>query len=205
MCSVGNNQQLVEIDLEFWSYIQKTANSAYLEAYLNAFPSGTFALVAQARLNELKMENKRLQESTAFHDRFSPPWVVSFTKSVQLWDRPSHDALETKTVDDGRELIVLGTVGDGSWYRVLDNNLTALAHEGSWYGVLAPSTHEAYIPREAIEENGDSKVQLALADLHRAVALFDSDNGSRKNALASVRYGCHWPKQQRLLVQLEPR
>jgi hypothetical protein len=152
--------------------VQKSQKIEYLEAYLEAFPSGTFAAVAQAKLDELRSKKKRLEESTEFRDRFSPPWIVSLSTAVQLWDRPSSDALQVKVIDAGSQLIVLGTVADGSWYRVING-----------------SSDTAFVAREVIENKKASGAQAALGDVQRAVAIFNSEIDARNKALKSIRYG----------------
>ncbi|MBX9826178.1 MAG: DUF4189 domain-containing protein [Xanthobacteraceae bacterium] len=163
---------------EFWEYVKHQNKPDYYQEYLAVFPSGSFAQAAQDQIAALKGRAALRSDNVEFRDRFPSPWIVQLDKRVRVWDRPASNAEGAGTIAAGRQILILGGVGDGSWYRILDRRATR-------YG-----SSSKFIPRAAIEAaNPIAGGPEPTRRLQRSVALFDSDASQREAALQSVKHG----------------
>ena len=129
---VAQNEPSQQIELAFWDSIKNKDNSADFQAYLDQYPSGSFAALANNRLKTLK--TAKLAEN----DRTVAPAVsVDFTAVYQIVYAKNSGALYA-ALDEAAPLIdtaapetpirAAGRSPDGAWWQLhLPNGRTAYA------------------------------------------------------------------------------
>jgi len=125
-----------EADQAAWSGIKDSDNPALFEAYLKQFPNGTFAGLAQARLDELKSKQAAPQETQ--QAAVTPPpqpkaapepapapieieelsGVYVAAKSANVRSAPSADAKVLAKLSADQAVDATGQTADGEWLRV---------------------------------------------------------------------------------------
>ena len=127
-----------EADQAAWSGIKDSDNPALFEAYLKQFPNGTFAGLAQARLDELKSKPAAPQETQqaavtpAPQPQAAPEptpapapieieelsGVYVAAKSANVRSAPSADAKVLAKLGADQAVDATGRTADGDWLRV---------------------------------------------------------------------------------------
>jgi uncharacterized caspase-like protein len=124
-----------EADAAAWSGIKDSDNPALFEAYLKQFPDGTFAALAQARLDELKAQlaapaqtQAAKAESAARQITPQPEpapveiqdlsGVYVATKSANVRGAPAADAKVLAKLSADQAVDATGQTADGDWLRV---------------------------------------------------------------------------------------
>ena len=105
-----------EIERTFWNSIERSAEAADFEAYLQKYPNGSYAVLAENRLRKLKADQN--STSTAFDGR----WAVQLTCE----DLRSGDSLAKgytlnfiSEVKDGQLKAQFGKVGQASSFAMV--------------------------------------------------------------------------------------
>lgn len=181
--SSSEKRQQTEADTaaeaEFWHAVEESSRKEDLQAYLDVFPAGNFAQAALAKIKAMASPAAPASAGGAeLHDKFTPPWVISLDHPIETWDQPSPSAKRVATISRDFQFSILGTVGDGSWYRIARGELSSF------------DPKPEFVPRSVIEAG---KPLSAGADdytrLQQAVTLLDNDASQREAALKSIRYG----------------
>ena len=125
-----------EADAAAWSGIKDSDNPALFEAYLKQFPEGTFAGLAQARLDELKnkqaapKETQQAAVTPAPQPQAAPEpapapieieeisGVYVATKSANVRSAPASDAKVIAKLSADQAVGATGKVVGGEWLRV---------------------------------------------------------------------------------------
>ncbi|HEY1382486.1 MAG TPA: caspase family protein [Dongiaceae bacterium] len=126
-----------EADAAAWSGIKDSDNPALFEAYLKQFPDGTFAPLAQARLDELKKKQVAAAEPTDTQSaaRTITPepapapapapieiqdlsGVYVATRSANVRSAPAADAKVLAKLAADQAIDATGQTADGQWLRV---------------------------------------------------------------------------------------
>lgn len=118
-----------QIEIAFWESIKDSKNAAELEAYLQKYPQGDFAAIAEGRLAALK-EAEAAKAAAAQVAAASPPAVQS-GPALEVLDKdmvashaaPLHEAPEIRAkqvgrLKEGESVHVAGKVKGGDWYAV---------------------------------------------------------------------------------------
>jgi uncharacterized caspase-like protein/uncharacterized protein YraI len=139
------------IEIEFWTSIRTSNEPAYFEAYLTRFPNGTFAALAEIRLQKLReAETAALTPAPAPIPTLTPEppaipvdemsatyWVV---KRSNVRAGPSTNFDKVGGLDAGTPISVTGKVRGENWYRVALLGGTVGYIYGGLIQLAAPAT-----------------------------------------------------------------
>jgi hypothetical protein len=118
-----------QIEIAFWESIKDSKNAAELEAYLQKYPQGDFAAIAESRLAALK-EAQAAQAAAAQVATAAPPPVQSgpalevldkdmvASHAAPLREAPEIRAKQVGRLKEGESVHVAGKVRGGDWYAV---------------------------------------------------------------------------------------
>lgn len=123
-----------QAELLFWDSIKDSDNPATFEAYLKQFPSGVFAGLAQAKVDELKTEGasaeaqsgaRQIEPEPAPQPEEPAPLAVEelsgiyvATKSANVRAAPTTDAKIVAKLAVDQAVDATGQVAGGAWLRV---------------------------------------------------------------------------------------
>jgi tetratricopeptide (TPR) repeat protein len=121
-----------QIELAFWNSIMNSNNPADYEAYLEQYPTGSFAALAKNRLKTLSAAKPADSDRTV-----APAQGISFTSVAQivyspkagaLYAAPDETAALISTTPPQTAVRAAGRSPDGAWWQVhLPNGRTAYA------------------------------------------------------------------------------
>jgi uncharacterized caspase-like protein len=110
-------------EVAYWNSIKDSGGTAYLEAYLQQYPNGSFAGLARVRIAEIKTAEERAkQEATAKAEAEARPKTEADQKPVEVakLEEPATRSLDPveMALETQKELIRLGCLSgkaDGEW------------------------------------------------------------------------------------------
>ena len=118
-----------QIEIAFWESIKDSKNAAELEAYLQKYPHGDFAAIAESRLAALK--EAEAAQAAATQVATAPPPPVQSGPALDVLDKdmvalhaaPLHEAPEIRAkqvgrLKEGESVHVAGRVKGEEWYAV---------------------------------------------------------------------------------------
>jgi uncharacterized caspase-like protein len=127
----GGNQQA---ELLFWDSIKNSDNPATFEAYLEQFPNGVFAGLAQAKVDELKAKSeptetqsaaRQIQPAAPEPEPEAAPLAIEdlsgvfvAMKSANVRAAPATDATIVAKLSVDQAVDATGQVAGGEWLRV---------------------------------------------------------------------------------------
>lgn len=113
-------------DALFWQSIKWSSRASEYEAYLRAFPDGTFAGLARARLDDLAPKPERADGGGPLVvSGLDETMTVAGLSPVTVRARPGLNAADIGRLDPGSPVSVTGKVIGGPWYRLhLDSGRT---------------------------------------------------------------------------------
>jgi uncharacterized caspase-like protein len=153
--SGGANQA----ELLFWQSIQGNKNEADFKAYLQQFPSGTFAGLARNRLEALKGVKMASVTPTTVVPKPGPvlealdrEMVAGRKASVR--DVPEVRGKLVSTLEEGATVLVTGKVKGENWY--------AVARKGQLVGYVVTETlEEPWVYKARQEKDAEQRQQMA--------------------------------------------
>jgi len=161
-----------QIEIAFWESIKDSKNAAELEAYLQKYPQGDFAAIAEGRLAALK-EAERAKAAAA-QVATAPPPPVQSGPALDVLDKdmvashaaPLHEAPEIRAkqvgrLKEGESVHVAGKVKGGDWYAV-ESKGQALAYVAEAVLEDAAAYHaQKELEREKAQEREQEKAREA--------------------------------------------
>ena len=118
-----------QIEIAFWESIKDSKNAAELEAYLQKYPHGDFAAIAESRLAALK--EARAAQAAATQVATAPPPALQSGPALDVLDKemvasraaPLREAPEIRAkqvgrLKEGESVHVAGKVKGEEWYAV---------------------------------------------------------------------------------------
>ncbi|HKO08206.1 MAG TPA: TIR domain-containing protein [Alphaproteobacteria bacterium] len=130
-----------QIEIAFWESIKDSKNAAELEAYLQKYPQGDFAAIAESRLAALK--EAEAAKAAAAQVATAAPAPVQSGPALEVLDKdmvashaaPLREAPEIRAkqvgrLKEGESVHVAGKVKGGDWYAV-ESKGQALAYVAS--------------------------------------------------------------------------
>jgi len=196
-----------QIELAFWDSIKASDNPADFQAYLDQYPTGSFAPLAANRLKTLReakpVENGRTVPAPADVTFTAVDAIVTTKNAGALYTAPDEAAALINTVPPETPIRAAGRSPDGAWWQLhLPNGRTAYAKAADIAEPPAADTPDAAPAQTATAPAAPAdaagakhyfdlgQVLLGQGDLKGARAAFDQAVAADpKHAEAYLRRG----------------